>query len=83
MHRVLQIYRCRGLYLKEVGKLLGVDLPVWTQLQLKGAITDALNVVGRDALAEDEAAKWLTKPLSLGVHTRPEGAGESQMILML
>lgn len=92
-----------GPYLKDVGMLMGVDLPVYTELHLKAALKDSLNVVGReaplliwndeqtlpwedderDALAEDQATKWLTEPFPSGVHTRPEGAGESQMILML
>ena len=38
-----------GPYLKEVGKLLGVDLPVFTELHLKAAIKDPLGAVGRDA----------------------------------
>jgi sarcosine oxidase, subunit beta len=38
-----------GPYLKEVGKLLGVDLPVYTDLHLKAAIKDPLGIVGRDA----------------------------------
>jgi glycine/D-amino acid oxidase-like deaminating enzyme len=38
-----------GPYLKDVGKLLGVDLPVFTELHLKAVIKDALGVVGRDA----------------------------------
>ncbi|HUE98549.1 MAG TPA: FAD-binding oxidoreductase [Anaerolineales bacterium] len=38
-----------GPYLKEVGKLLGIDLPVHTELHLKAAIKDPLGVVGRDA----------------------------------
>jgi glycine/D-amino acid oxidase-like deaminating enzyme len=92
-----------GPYLKEVGKLLGVDLPVYTELHLKAAIKDSLGVVGRDAplliwndlqtlpweederetLAEDDETRWLTESFPAGVHTRPEGAGESQTILML
>jgi len=92
-----------GPYLKEVGKLLGVDLPVHTELHLKAAIKDPLGVVGRDAplliwtdpqllpweeeereaLSEDNETKWLTESFPSGVHTRPEGAGESQTILML
>jgi len=92
-----------GPYLKEVGRLLGIDLPVHTELHLKAAIKDSLGVVGREAplliwtdpqwlpweeeerlaLAEDEATKWLTDLFPSGVHTRPEGAGESQTILML
>src|SRR5215212_3263748 len=38
-----------GPYLKNVGKLLDVDLPVYTELHLKAAIKDPLCVVGRDA----------------------------------
>jgi glycine/D-amino acid oxidase-like deaminating enzyme len=38
-----------GPFLKEVGTLLGVDLPVHTELHLKVAIKDPLGVVGRDA----------------------------------
>ncbi|MBN2117103.1 MAG: FAD-binding oxidoreductase [Anaerolineales bacterium] len=92
-----------GPYLKDVGKLLGVDLPVHTELHLKAAIKDPLGVVGRDAplliwtdpqslpweeaeraaLAEDDEMRWLTESFPSGVHTRPEGAGESQTILML
>jgi glycine/D-amino acid oxidase-like deaminating enzyme len=38
-----------GPYLKDVGKLLGVDLPVHTELHLKAAIKDPLGAVGRQA----------------------------------
>jgi glycine/D-amino acid oxidase-like deaminating enzyme len=38
-----------GPCLKEVGDMLGVDLPVHTELHLKAAIRDSLGVVGRDA----------------------------------
>lgn len=38
-----------GPFLKEVGKLAGVDLPVYTELHLKAVIKDAVRVVGRDA----------------------------------
>jgi len=92
-----------GPYLKEVSKLLGIELPVQTELHLKAAVKDPLSVVGREAplliwtdpqslpwedeereaLAEDDETKWLTESFPSGVHTRPEGAGESQTILML
>jgi sarcosine oxidase, subunit beta len=92
-----------GPYLKDIGQLLGIDLPVHTELHLKAAIKDPLGVVRRDAplliwtdsqvlswepdeyeaLAEDESTRWLTGPFPSSVHTRPEGAGESQTILML
>ncbi len=38
-----------GPFLKEVGKLSGVELPVHTELHLKAVIKDALGVVGREA----------------------------------
>jgi sarcosine oxidase, subunit beta len=92
-----------GPFLKNVGQLLGVDLPVHTELHLKASIKDSLAVVSRDAplliwtdsqtlpweaeereaLAEDESTRWLTGPFPAGVHVRPEGAGESQTLLML
>jgi len=92
-----------GPYLKEVGQLLNIDLPVYTELHLKAAIKDPLSVVGRGAplliwndtqylqwedderevLAGDSETRWLTEVFPAGVHTRPEGAGESQTILML
>jgi len=92
-----------GPYLKEVGNMLGVDIPVITELHLKAAVRDTLGVVGRDAplliwndpqrlpwsdeereyLAQDPETAWLTEPFPAGAHTRPEGVGESQTILML
>jgi len=38
-----------GPYLKNVGQLLGIDLPVHTELHLKASVRDPLAVVGRDA----------------------------------
>ncbi|MGB7873963.1 MAG: FAD-dependent oxidoreductase [Anaerolineales bacterium] len=92
-----------GPYLKEVGDMLDVDIPIVTELHLKAAIRDTLSVVGRDAplliwndsqslpwskderefLSEDPETIWLTDNFPAGAHTRPEGAGESQTILML
>ena len=92
-----------GPYLRDAGLLLGVDLPVHTELHLKAVVRDSLGVVGRDAplliwndtqrlpwepdereaLLEDESTRWMTGLFPSGVHTRPEGSGESQTILML
>ncbi len=92
-----------GPYLKQVGQILGVEIPVYTELHLKVAFKDSLGIVGRgaplliwddpqslpwtdderEALAGDDETKWLTEPFPAGAHTRPEGAGESQTILML
>ena len=38
-----------GPYLKDIGKLLGVNIPVLNELHLKAVIKDSLGVVGRDA----------------------------------
>jgi glycine/D-amino acid oxidase-like deaminating enzyme len=38
-----------GPYLREVGQLLGVNLPVFTELHLKAAIRDPRGAVGREA----------------------------------
>jgi glycine/D-amino acid oxidase-like deaminating enzyme len=38
-----------GPYLKEVGTLLGLDIPVFTELHLKMMVRDPLGAVGRDA----------------------------------
>lgn len=92
-----------GPYLKDVGRWLGLELPVHTELHLKAAIRDSLGVVRRDAplliwsdaqylpwedeeraaLSEDESTRWLTGLFPSGVHTRPEGGGDSQTLLML
>ncbi len=38
-----------GPYLKDVGKLLGIDLPVHTELHIKSVMNDSRGVVTRDA----------------------------------
>ena len=38
-----------GPFIKEVGKLTGIDLPVFTELHLKAVVKDSAGVVGRDA----------------------------------
>jgi sarcosine oxidase, subunit beta len=38
-----------GPYLRDVGQLLGIDLPIHTELHIKSAIRDSLAVVRRDA----------------------------------
>jgi glycine/D-amino acid oxidase-like deaminating enzyme len=37
----------------------------------------------REFLAEDSETAWLLEPFPAGAHTRPEGSGDSQTILML
>jgi glycine/D-amino acid oxidase-like deaminating enzyme len=92
-----------GPLLKPVGALLGVDLPVHSELHLKAAYKDPRGVIPRDAplliwtdaqrlpwspderalLAGDPELAWLLETLPPGVHTRPEGGADSEMVLML
>ena len=91
-----------GPMFKEVGEMMGLDLPVFTELHYKVAINDPLGAVGRDAplliwddaqelawtsdereFLMDEGLSWMLDSFPAGVHTRPEGSGASQAILML
>jgi sarcosine oxidase, subunit beta len=92
-----------GPYLKEVGQLIGVDIPVFNELHVKIAFKDHLGIIPRaaplmiwtdpqflpwtdkerEALQEDEETRWLLNEFPGGVHLRPEGGGESNMVLML
>lgn len=58
-----------GPFLKEVGRMIGVDLPVHTELHLKASIKDSLGVVGRTA----PLLIW-TDPLSLPWETDERAA---------
>ncbi len=92
-----------GPFIKDVAALLGVRLPVFTELHLKVAFHDRLGVVPRHAplliwtdpqhlpwdederafLAEDPETRWLLEEMPPGAHTRPEGEGDSDIILLL
>lgn len=92
-----------GPFLRDVGRLTGVELPVYNELHLKAALRDRLKVVPRDApmliwtdpqflpwsqdehdmLDEDETTRWLRQEMPAGVHTRPEGGADSDIILLL
>jgi len=92
-----------GPYLREVGNLLAVDLPVENDLHLKMSLRDHQGVVDREAplliwsdsqllqWSEEEKEFLLSNPeteallstLPPGAHVRPEGGGDSQMVLML
>jgi glycine/D-amino acid oxidase-like deaminating enzyme len=92
-----------GPFLNQIGRLLGIDLPVHTELHMKVAFKDTLGAVGRraplliwddsqslpwdeaerSALREEPETSWMAEPLPAGAHTRPEGAGDSQIILLL
>lgn len=92
-----------GPFLKEVGKMLSVDIPVYSELHIKATVKDVLGVIERGAplliwtdpqqlpwdeqerafFAEDPETRWLTELFPSGIHTRPEGLGESQIVLMV
>jgi glycine/D-amino acid oxidase-like deaminating enzyme len=92
-----------GPFLKTVGRMVGIELPVYSELHLKVAFRDTLGVVPRQAplliwsdpqqltwsdderafISEDEADLWMLSNLPSGVHTRPEGGEDSNIILML
>jgi len=92
-----------GPFLPQVGRLLGLDLPVYSELHLKVALHDALGAVPRhapllvwtdpqslpwsaderQALAEAEETRWMLGEMPGGAHTRPEGGGDSDIILLL
>jgi glycine/D-amino acid oxidase-like deaminating enzyme len=92
-----------GPFLKDVGRMLGIDLPVYNELHLKVAFKDILKVVPRYAplliwtdpqrlpwspdevalLQEDESSHSLLEEMPSGVHTRPEGGADSDIVLML
>ena len=92
-----------GPYLKAVGRLLGVELPVFGERHAKVAFADRLGTMPREApmmiwldpvrlpWTEDERADlalWpehrrLLDEFPAGVHGRPEGAGESPIVLLI
>jgi glycine/D-amino acid oxidase-like deaminating enzyme len=89
--------------LAEVGKMMSVEFPVFSELHLKMSFKDHLNILPRyapmliwsdpirlpwsqeerEVLAESEETKPLLDELPSGVHTRPEGGAESDVVLGL
>jgi glycine/D-amino acid oxidase-like deaminating enzyme len=90
-----------GPFLKEVGRLLGVELPVFCERHAKVAFHDTRGVVPRHApmmiwtdpvrlpwaaeeraeLEESESLRHLLGEMPAGVHGRPEGGGDSPVML--
>jgi glycine/D-amino acid oxidase-like deaminating enzyme len=90
-----------GPFLKEVGRLVGVELPVFCERHAKVAFTDSLGAVPRHApmmiwtdpvrlpwtaderavLREAPDVRHLLEEMPAGVHGRPEGAGDSPIVL--
>jgi glycine/D-amino acid oxidase-like deaminating enzyme len=92
-----------GPFLAQVGQMVGVELPLFSELHLKWSFNDHLKIVPRQApmiiwadpmklnwsaeeqefLAESQDTRWLLDEFPAGVHTRPEGHGDSPWILLL
>ena len=91
-----------GPFFGRVGRLLGIDLPVFCERHAKVAFSDVLGAVPRwapmtiwadpvrlpfsdeerAALADSEH-RHLLEEIPAGVHGRPEGAGESRIVLLV
>ena len=92
-----------GPFVDQVTKLLGVNLPVYSELHMKAAIRDNLRILPRNTplliwsdpqllswsaderkiLSGEREYTWLLEEMPAGVHTRPEGGLDSDIILML
>lgn len=92
-----------GPFLGRVGRLLGVEVPVFAERHAKVAFNDVRGAVPREApmmiwtdpvrlpwsaeelqeLAQSETHRRLLDEFPAGVHGRPEGAGESQVVLLI
>jgi glycine/D-amino acid oxidase-like deaminating enzyme len=92
-----------GPFLKNVGQMVGIDLPVFSELHAKIAFRDTVGAVPRNApmiiwndptfllwseeersmLAEAEETKWLLDTFPSGIHTRPEGRSDSDILLII
>lgn len=92
-----------GPFIQDIGRMLGVDIPVYNELHAKVSFNDHLGIIPRDIgltiwedptklvwteeeradLAEDEELRWMLDWLPAGVHFRPEGAGYSDVVLLI
>jgi glycine/D-amino acid oxidase-like deaminating enzyme len=92
-----------GPFLKEVGQMVGVDLPVFSECHVKVAFKDYLGAVPREAplviwtdpqhlpwsseeraaLAQSEETQYMLDEFPAGIHARPEGGIDSDIVLIL
>jgi glycine/D-amino acid oxidase-like deaminating enzyme len=92
-----------GPFAADVGRLLGVELPLFCERHGKVAFSDTLGVIPRDApmlictdpvwlpWSDEERAELATSPehrylleeFPAGVHGRPEGSGDSPIMLLI
>ncbi|PYN15075.1 MAG: FAD-dependent oxidoreductase [Candidatus Rokuibacteriota bacterium] len=98
-----RLVNAAGPYVARVGRLLGLEIPVFCERHAKVAFNDVLGAVPRSAavtiwtdpirlpwsdeeraeLAASEEHKRLVEEFPAGVHGRPEGAGESPVVLLI
>jgi glycine/D-amino acid oxidase-like deaminating enzyme len=92
-----------GPFVKAVGRLLGIELPVFCERHAKLAFNDVRGAVPRHAplliwtdpvrlpwsaeerlaLGRSDGHRRLLEEFPAGVHGRPEGAGESPVVLLI
>jgi glycine/D-amino acid oxidase-like deaminating enzyme len=92
-----------GPYLREIGRRLGVELPVFCERHAKVAFNDVGGALPRDAplviwtdpvslawsaeeraeLAASAEHRRLLEPFPAGVHGRPEGGGDSPVVVLV
>jgi glycine/D-amino acid oxidase-like deaminating enzyme len=96
-----RVVNAAGPFLASVGRMLGVDIPVYCEQHAKIAFADSLGAMPREAplliwidpvrLAwtdEERSALASRRPdlleeIPTGAHGRPEGAGDSPIVLLL
>jgi len=92
-----------GPYAAKVGQMMGLELPIFTELHLKAAFPDPLGVMPREAplliwtdsqmlpwsdeerqfLEDEDDTRWLLADMPPGAHSRPEGSGDSDIMVLL
>jgi len=96
-----RVVNAAGPFLGAVGRMLGVDIPVYCEQHAKIAFADTLGAMPREAplliwidpvriawTDEERSALASSRPdlleeIPTGAHGRPEGAGDSPIVLLL
>ncbi len=101
--RTPRFLNAAGPLIGQVGKMMGLELPIFNELHAKISLKDTDEVISRDApmmiwddpihlfwtdeereeLAADAELSHLLNQFPGGVHLRPEGGGESPILLAL
>ena len=96
-----RVVNAAGPFLARVGRMLGVELPVFCEAHAKVAFADTLGAMPREAplliwtdrvrvawTDEEREALAASRPdlleeIPMGAHGRPEGSGDSPIVLLL